>query len=259
MRTEVKRNIGTQRCFVLIVMISLGFSFILSPVKKSKEKKVKINIHHLVGNTALVLDSLKYKNAFGQDFSITKFKYYIGNIVLKRTDGTYFAFNDYFLVNEEDNSSKTLILDHVPATHYSSIEFIIGVDSLHNCSGAQSGALDPVNAMFWAWNSGYIFLKLEGMSPVSKLPGHIFEYHIGGYKQPANCIRKVKLPLHNFSVGGQKSDSQIDLRVDLLQFFDGPEKIDLEKMSSVTDFRNSTLVANNYMDMFSIADSANEN
>ena len=69
----------------------------------------------------------------------------------------------------------------------------IGFFQLDKMLLAQTDALDPVNAMFWAWNTGYIFLKLEGRSSFSKLPGNIFEYHIGGYKSPSNCIRTISL------------------------------------------------------------------
>jgi len=154
-------------------------------------------------------------------------------------------------VNEEEPQSKKLVLENVPAGEYSTLEFIIGVDSLHNCSGAQSGALDPMNGMFWAWNSGYIFLKLEGFAPSSNSPGHIFEYHIGGYKQPNNCVRKVKLNLNGSNL---LKEQTISLKVDILEILKEPTPIDFIKLSSVTDFRNANTVADNYKDMFRISE-----
>jgi hypothetical protein len=204
-----------------------------------------------MGNTVLQLDST-YKNALGQTFTIANFKYYIGNISLKKTDGKSFVIKDYFLINEHEEDSKQIILNDVPEGSYTGIEFIVGVDSLHNCSGLQQGSLDPTNGMFWAWNTGYVFLKLDGQSPSSKSAGNIFEYHIGGYKQPTNSIRKIIL---NFK--GDKTISSITplslvIKADVLEVLKTPTTIDFSKLPSVTDTRNAVIIANNYMDMFSL-------
>lgn len=243
------RSKKTIRISFGIVFLTLGFSFSFVPIKKNKTDKLILNIKHFVGNLPLKMDSVTYKNKLGQNFTITKFKYYISNIVLKQENGNEFKSDNYFLVDEEVENSKQLVLENVPDGTYTSIEFIIGVDSLHNCSGAQSGALDPINGMFWAWNSGYIFLKLEGFSSSSKSPGHLYEYHIGGYKQPNNCIRKVFLDLDKIDI---TKTTAFFLKADAEELLENPTSIDFEKLSSVTDHRNAPGIADNYKDMFSI-------
>ncbi|MEO6302783.1 MAG: MbnP family protein, partial [Bacteroidia bacterium] len=126
------------------------------------------------------------------------------------------------------------------------------VDSFHNCSGAQSGALDPVNAMYWAWNTGYIFLKLEGASKFSKSPGNFFEYHIGGYKQPNNNIRKVSFTFDPPIKTEQQKPQALNFKVNVLELLKTPTAIDFEKFSSITDLRNANTVADNYSDMFEL-------
>jgi len=64
----------------------------------------------------------------------------------------------------------------------------MGVDSLRNVSGAQTGALSTANGMFWDWNSGYIMLKAEGMSPNSTSKNFVF--HLGGFKGVNNIVTK---------------------------------------------------------------------
>ena len=215
--------------------------------------RLAISIKHLNGNAALQLDTVKYKNAFGQGYTISKFRYYLGKICLEKRDGSKYLTDKYFLVDEEDASSKNLLFTDVPEGDYKSISFIIGVDSALNCSGAQSDALDPVNGMFWTWSTGYIFLKLEGHADASLSPGHIFEYHIGGFKQPYNCIRKVSLSLgeKGMHASGGK-ENKIELDVDVAEVLRARNKIDFSKLSSVTDFHNCNLVADNYANMFSI-------
>ncbi|HTB06757.1 MAG TPA: MbnP family protein [Bacteroidia bacterium] len=231
---------------VSIAVLVAAMSFIAKP-----HSTFTIHFNNYVGNEILELDSTTYKNALGQTYTVSKFKYYIGNISLKNKNGKEFNSSEYFLVNEEDPPSKQITLANVPDGDYTSISFMLGVDSMHNCSGAQEGALDPINAMFWAWNTGYIFLKMEGKSSLSKSPGNLLEFHIGGYKAPYNCIRTITLTLSKNTIVGDKSAS-INIKTDLSELFKTPTIIDFSKLSSVTDFHNATTIANNYSDMFSI-------
>jgi hypothetical protein len=238
--------------FIKLFVISTCFSII-----ETDNGKLIIDLNHFIGNQKLIFDTVLYKNELNQTYSVTNFKYYISNIRLKKQDGKEEFFPNYFLINEEDVTSKQIVLNNVSVGDYTSISFMIGVDSLHNCSGAQSGALDPANAMFWAWNSGYIFLKLEGKASASNSPGHIFEYHIGGYKQPSNCIRTVALPLDKINITSHKV-STLSLKVDASEIIKSPVSIDFSKLSSVTDFHNATTIADNYSDMFSVIKVFNE-
>ncbi len=219
--------------------------------KPSPKTQVHIQFTNYVGNTILQLDST-YKNDLGQIFKVANFKYYISNICFKNASGKNYVIQDYFLVNELEEETKQITLNNVPEGSYTSIEFMIGVDSLHNCSGLQSGALDPVNGMFWAWNTGYVFLKLDGQAPASKSTGHIFEYHIGGYKQPANSIRKITLNFKNNKVVSASNPLTLSIKADVLEILKTPTTIDFTKLSGVTDTRNASIIANNYADMFSV-------
>jgi hypothetical protein len=238
--------LGIAVCIMLLIITS---SF-KEPVEKAK---LYIHIEHYAGLKPLQLDSVYYKNELGQSFTVSKFRYYISNIRLKKTIGPTISLPGYFLVDEADPESKSITLNNVPEGLYSSVSFIIGVDSLHNCTGAQTGALDPVNGMFWTWSTGYIFLKMEGHADASASPGHIFEYHIGGYAAPNNCIRRVEL---NFGKKGlsiyDNKDNALPLKADVLQLLKTPTVIDFSKLSSVTDHHNATTIADNYADMFTI-------
>ena len=213
---------------------------------------LSITFNHYVDSFVLNLDSTTYKNTVGQTYIISNFKYYISNIHLINKEGKEFISPDYFLINEDEPASKKIILKNIPEGEYTSVSFIVGVDSTRNCSGAQSGALDPANAMFWAWNSGYIFLKLEGKSSFSKAPGNIFEYHIGGYKSPSNCIRTIKLhPETPFKIEKNKT-AEMKIKVNAAEILKTPTDIDFTKLPSVTDSHNASTIADNYTDMFSI-------
>jgi hypothetical protein len=217
--------------------------------QKTTKNQFTISFAHFAGNEKLKLDSATYKNELGQTFTLSNFKYYISNIHFKNSNGKDFTLNGSFLINEDEETTKQIIINSFPEGNYTSVDFIVGIDSIHNCSGAQSGALDPVNAMFWAWNTGYIFLKLEGRANASRSPGNFFEYHIGGYKQPTNSIRKISLDLSKSEI---EVSHTLKIKVNILEILKTPTIIDFEKLSSVTDALNAGSIANNYMDMFEI-------
>ena len=107
--------------------------------------------------------------------------------------------------------------------HIKSLKFNIGVDSLANVSGALKGDLDPVNGMYWAWQSGYINMKLEGRSSSCKTRKNEFQFHIGGYMKPNYAMRKVILE-------PKKSNFTVEINVDVAELF---SKLELSKINSV--------------------------
>ncbi len=239
-------NMQVKRYFFLLIIVLLSNSNIIA----QKGNRLNIALEHYVGSQPVALDSVFYKNDLGQTFNVTKFKYYLSNFKLLSNDSRIKNQDGYYLVNEDEDTTKRIVLNNIGEGMTTGISFTIGVDSLHNSSGAQEGALDPMYGMFWAWNSGYIFLKLEGKSPSSNSPGKIFEFHIGGYKTPTNCIRTIKLNFAQPVVINGKNE--LHLKVDIAEILKNPVTIDLTKLSSVTDFHNATMVADNYQDMFSV-------
>ncbi|MBS1622568.1 MAG: hypothetical protein JST83_01010 [Bacteroidetes bacterium] len=252
----------------ITTVLAVVMSFKTYPAKEYKN--LKISFSNRVGDGVLQLDK-KYKNELGEDFTVSKLRYYISNISV--TDKQHHILTEkegFYLIDENDPSSFKIELHQIPKGAYDSISFTIGVDSIHNCSGAQTGALDPVNGMFWTWNTGYIFFKMEGKSSVSKSPGGIYEYHIGGYKEPSNCIRTIRLPVEtaarermdNDIMRATEGDTdtsvgvkllEINISADLQNIFVARNKISIAKYSSITDHHNATKVADNYQHIFRVS------
>lgn len=123
----------------------------------------------------------------GDTLNFTKFKYYLSNIKLKKSDGTWWSEEEsYHLIDISVAGSNVLKLDNVPSGTYTELQYTLGVDSTRNVSGAQTGALSISNGMFWSWNSGYIMLKAEGTSPNSSSGS--FAFHLGGFKGANNIV-----------------------------------------------------------------------
>jgi hypothetical protein len=214
--------------------------------------EVKIEFDNVAGANALSLDDQEYTNANGDKFKVSRFKYYISNIIFRKADGTeYKQPESYHLVDESVAASKVLTIQDVPAGEYTHLTFTVGVDSIRNVSGAQTGALDPANGMFWTWKSGYVFVKLEGTSPQSPNGGLVF--HIGGFNKPNNTIRTVSPALNGQKLRVQAGKApQVHLKVDVLNMFQGANLIKFSELSTTMGGPNSVKVADNYIGMFRI-------
>jgi hypothetical protein len=122
--------------------------------------------------------------------TFTKFKLYVGNPVCFENGRVINTHqNRYDLLDFSD--STTLLIEYSLPYSTDSLCFSIGTDSLTNVSGLYDGALDPLNGMYWAWNSGYINLKIEGSSSLVMNEDQKFEFHIGGYLPPNTTSRQL--------------------------------------------------------------------
>lgn len=130
----------------------------------------------------------------GDSLSFTTFKYYISNIRLKKADGTWWTQSEsYHLLDLTNGTTAEVVLSNVPFGEYTDVEYVLGVDSTRNVSGAQTGDLSTSFGMFWSWNSGYIMLKAEGISPQANMGS--FSYHLGGFSGANNVVTTKS---HNF-------------------------------------------------------------
>ena len=213
---------------------------------------VALEFDNLVGDNALILDDQEYTNANGDQFRVSMFKYYISNIVFSKADGTeYKELESYYLIDESKPNSKLVTIPNIPAGEYTNLSFTIGVDSARNVSGAQTGDLDPAHGMFWTWNSGYVFVKLEGTSPQSQNGGLVF--HVGGFKHPNNTIRVVSPSLNGQKLRVEAGKApQVHLKVNVLDMFRGANTIKFSELSATMGGANSVKVADNYVNMFKV-------
>ena len=76
---------------------------------------------------------------------------------------------------------------------------IFGIDSMQTAGTDFSDALDPLHGMFWTWNSGYINLKIEGISRKSSQRGNVFQLHLGGFRNPYSTAFSINVP-HNTTI-----------------------------------------------------------
>jgi hypothetical protein len=166
----------------------------------------------------------KYVSSKNDTLTVETFRCYISNIQIQYVDQSVFTQkNSYHLLDFDNPDSFKFYLTKKNDKIISKVFFNIGIDSLTNTAGALAGDLDPTKGMYWAWQSGYINMKIEGKSSSCKTRKNEFQFHIGGYLSPYYAMRKVALTY-------DKKATQINIGMDLYNFF---ANLNLAKTNSV--------------------------
>jgi hypothetical protein len=211
--------------------------------------------HNWDGLPLTVPHSGHFMSNSGEHIIFSKFSYYLSNIQLIDNNGDVWTEDySYHLLDVTDNNTLSITIDDIPTGDYVGISYMIGVDSTSNVSGPQSGALDPVNEMFWSWNNGYIFLKAEGMEHMSSTQ---FRYHIGGFRNSnsTNAIQELTFDFGPMMAEVRQDASPvIHSMVDAKMLFDGPTtslKV-LDNPSVVMPGPMAVNISRNYREMIEV-------
>jgi hypothetical protein len=206
-----------------------------------------------VNNTPFIANSQWYTNSSSDSFTVSKFNYYISNVKLKRADGSFFAEQESYHLIKHVDGATTFSFTNIPQGNYTSIEFLIGVDSLRNVSGAQTGALDVANNMFWEWNSGYIFFKLEGLfNSLTQSQKAGYAIHIGGFKGRYSCLQKCSFNLSSPLIAKNNRNSKLTYDVNLEKLFNSATTIGFDYYYANITEGMFQQISFNYKEMFAV-------
>ena len=233
-----------------------------SEYDSSKKAALSIEFDNVAGASDLALTTGSYTNPTGETFNVTKLKYYISNVKLTNTNGMEYVVPQdscYFLIDESDEDTHEPVV-RIPEGEYKSLTFTIGVDSLRNTKdiSQRTGVLDPTGAgadMYWSWNSGYIFFKMEGQSTASAMGD--YQYHIGLYggmsTATINNVKTITIDLTSRGTPKVKStkSTNVHLMVDILKMFNGTSNFSIAARPMVMVDPFSATIADNYTKMFS--------
>jgi hypothetical protein len=226
-----------------------------APVATTDTGSVYMEMFNVVGGSNLRLNNQWYRNANGDSFKVTKFNYYLTNIRLNNESGVAFTEPDSYHLIEQPETPDDLAFDmrSVPVGKYTSVTFMIGVDSTHNVSGAQDGALDPALGNFWSWNTGYIMVKFEGNSPKAPTTDGRMMMHCGGFSGAGSVLKTITIPFETPIVVTKSQEPHIHLQADLLKMFAAPNLIDFSQVNTIHMPGDAAKkLADNYANMFSI-------
>ena len=128
---------------------------------------LEISIQHKFGGERLLLDSLRFQNSAGEMLSFTRLSYLLSGFAVEREDGEWVEMPDQYAWMDAEKRRLSARIEGVPEGKYRALRFHIGPDAAANSANPASLAANhPLNAnlngLHWTWQSGYIFLALEG-------------------------------------------------------------------------------------------------
>ena len=258
------KNIFTQFFFLLFIMSTLAVTTTgcnkkgcTDPLSTNYDPDAKEDngtcVFPTVGQLGFMFHSKVGTQAFnfGQEYTQTngrKFKFnvarfYISNLRLLKDGGGMVNVPDAYLQANAAFENYDIGID-IPEGHYDGVVFDVGVDDVANTSDPSSWAaghaLSSSSSTFdhWSWNSGYKFIRLEGMTDTTAaMTGAVnteFVYHIGlGINR-----REVNIQ-HHFDVS-YKSKAMVHMVIDWGQFL---ENVDLANELDTHTTNDSLLAA----------------
>lgn len=219
-------NSGIKTPLVLVAQLALLLvnQVFFYSCKNDKEERdflstgnVQLNITHEVDDVALLFDSLIYQNAAGNAFSVTRLQYYLSDAVLKTANGNT-VFTKGFHYIDATRGDENITLQNIPAGIYTSIQFLIGLDSVTNQSYSLPNTLDNIN-MSWpdVMGGGYHFIKLEGQYLNTNGAPKGYAVHLG-----TNAALVRHQPLNILLTVEQNKTSQLTLAMNINAWYTQP-------------------------------------
>jgi hypothetical protein len=233
--------------FVLIL-----FLVSCEPEKKDNTLSIKFNIN--AGTVPLQYDVNYALDTLDIQFSNVRF--YISQPVFS-AGAEQVAFNDTYFLGDAANANNTFVVGDVGKRTIDGIAFGFGVDPSRN---TQSGAnavpaysysvdhpLSSSQNMYWSWNPGYIWMKLEGRLDANNDgdfidAGETFSIHTG-VDAAYTYISRTFI----FTMNDAPKTIQIDM--DVLKFFDSYDLVANPNAhplnTSSPDYHNMVTIQNN--------------
>lgn len=221
---------------------------------------LNIEFDHSYAGNDLILGSQPYTTSNSETLKIGTIKYIVSNIVLTDENGTTFTYpksDSYFIVDESNEASLLLNLQHIPAANYTKVKFGIGVDQVQWELGAegQGNFLAQAQAadLLWSWSAGYKFLAFEGnfTSPTITTASQ-FMVHTGKTGTDYNYT-EVTLDLPQKALVRGEITPEIHIVADLSKLTDGTNKIRFSEGAMIMGGAKLPLIVQNLNAMFSVA------
>jgi hypothetical protein len=155
------------------------------------QARTQLNVYVYWGKDQIELE--KYYKLGKDSLIFHELKFYLSDFQFEKETRKHVLVGPQ-LIDLEDPSSLVLFPEF-PVSEYQSLRIHFGLDSSYHVSESVDGPLNPMNGMYWAWNSGYIQFKCTGTSSLIPLLDKTFEFHLGGYREPFETVESIQLPI----------------------------------------------------------------
>jgi len=215
MRLKIARY---SNCRLSLLLLALA-------VVTASATELRVQIVPMFEGTPLRLDSAVCKLPDGSTLSVTRLSYLLGGFALEKTGGGWVELSDQFAWLDAATGRDGFTIGKIPAGEYRALRFTVGLDSETNTGDpAKHAAYHPLNpnlnGLHWTWQTGYIFLALEGMfSERGTQVPRGFSYHFAREPNRAVITLPVQLNIAAASALGVK------LSFDVAALFNAPRRL----------------------------------
>jgi len=199
----------------IITFITIGVFFIFATSCKKESTTVDmgtfaLHLHTNIDTNEADLGTA-YHDASGRQILLNVAQFFISNVKLKKTDGTFYSISGVTVLKTPDE--EEYIIGKAPAGNYSSVTFDVGVQSSDNHSDPNSfpdtSALhttDP-NAWYGTTANGYIFMNIQGMVDTSAGNNGNVDFPISYQIGTDANLKTVSMPDQAFTI--PKDETQL--------------------------------------------------
>jgi hypothetical protein len=211
--------------------------------------QMSLRVDHKFGNQAYTIGTF-YTNAAGEQISFNKTKYYINYVTLMTATGApYEIAGTCHLVDLADPASLTLNLENVPTGTYTSARFTIGL--VDENLPTDMVAMSTADQMYWADSQEFIFIRVEGYSPVAQ-NGQV-KYILGGDEAPNVALNEPTVAFTEQLTVTEEGSPELAINLDMARIFNGPAgNVSIASTPLVqAPSANAVMVADNFASGFS--------
>lgn len=230
--------IPNRKPAIVALHLMLGF-WLCAAGSGARGATLEIRITPKYSGEPIQLNSLRYRNADRETFSISRVSYVLSGFALQRCDGSWLEVTNRVAWLDAEQGRHTLRLENLPSDSYRSVRFHFGPDKSDNHADVArfpaDHPLNPnLNGLHWSWQGGYIFLALEGRWRTNAtLDG--WSYHLA--RDPNRTRINLATPLD------LTSDARLELDFDLATLLNAPRSLTFGKAGSSTHSREGDPIA----------------
>jgi hypothetical protein len=185
---NMKKIVQLKRLAMMMILVSFIISCKKEPVVECPEAGTEVKLSYTgTFNGATIHPDSIYRNFQNYPIKIEKVNFFMSDIQFNELD-TLKLSNPFLYRNNQDEAIRTFNHLLYDFGDFSSMSFNIGVSQPTNSSDpttySEGSHFSSYHSgdMHWSWNTGYIFLKIEGR--YDTIPGSIdtplnFAWHIG--------------------------------------------------------------------------------
>jgi len=222
---------------------------------------ITLHLQEGVDDQGLIPYDIRYTNAAGNLYSVSKLAYYISDVRLRRSDGSEFVVDAVHYRNIDLPSTREFSLGDVPNGTYTTLLFTFGLNATRNVDNGLPESLWYDMAWPVVWGGGFHYMQMEGRYADTSGANSVgYATHTGrrklsGDPAPYHYFFTVTLPL---SLGGpfplvvQGDRWSVDVIMNINEWYRGPNVYDLsaQRPDMMIDVEAQTALMENGANVF---------